>query len=494
MSNVTMVLQNHKKIDDSCYKIVCKATDNLGYADAQANVYRMFNNKFKLIPNSIKNNGSNVYSMLIKANLKSISMDCLGEKSNKYKISAGVYTDSEDNSIWEVQSVDGQKRLVMKTPEDLEACFKYGGKIEASALKTTLEVFSGDFVTFYNKNSGIVEAGFALVSEDGDVEVFTEDENLVGIEDPDQIINGIDLTECDLNPVEAAFTKGDGKKVLDYMKKIYKSKDMIDSLKDIMDYKFDRYKKFETKASINDENFEEIKADIQNYIINQAVEDLKQDLTAPEGIVPEPTEESSTELDFASEEEKKDFLKESEAQDIVTEPQVKEDFFEDVTFTEKDPAIEEVSAEEQFTDDELSELLEEHGDEVVTESDLDEGDFEELKDITIDEGDLVDKLESMLKPEDDKKVQAAPATPAVEIRDMHTAIHNLILFKNKNDAVECFKELKAIKAQPDVEDYDVLVEHALRKAFDMIEVDWRTIREDKNYLIVNPKNDIPDVY
>ena len=494
MSEVTMILQNHKKIDGSCFKIVCKATDSLSYEDAQANVTRMFNNKFNLIANSLKNNGNNIYSMLVKANQKSVAMDCLGEKSNKYQISAGVYTDSEDNSIWEVQTVEGQKRLVMKNPEDLESCFKYGGKIEASALNTTVDIFSGDFVTFYNKKSGIVEAGFALVSEDGDIEVFTESEDTVEIEDPDQIINGIDLSDCDLNPVEAAFTKGDGKKVLDYMKKIYKSKEMIDQLKDIMDYKIDRYKKFETKASLQDENFEDIKADIQNYLINQAVTDLEQQLQAPAVPSQPVSEESNTELDYSSEEQKQDFLNNAENQnEIITEPQTSEDFFEDVTFAPEQP-VEEVTEEEQYVDEELADLLEEQGEEVVTESDLDEGDFVELNDITTDNDELIEKLESMLKPEDDKKVQAAPAIPAVEIRDMHTAIHNLLLFKNKNDAVECFKKLKNITSQDDVQDYDILVEDAWKNAVDMIEVDWRTIRNDKNYLIVNPKNEIPDIY
>lgn len=402
MTENTMILQVYKPLDKSSYKIVCKATGIMDFNSAQKNVSRMFENKFRVIRNSLKSQGDNLYSMIVKANVKSIAVDCLGEKSNKHQITAGIYTDATDNSIWKMEDINGEKRLVMEEPDDLEACFNQGNKtIVSAALNTNVDVTSGDFITFYNTKAGVVQAGFALISEEGEMEAFNENEEFVLLNE-DEVINAVDLTNCGLNPVQAALEKGEATKVLDYMKKIYKDSSMISELKKIMDFKYSEDKKFETKASLDDMDFEEIKQDIQNFIVNKAVDDLKAQITNP--IMEEPIiiEEANSDgdIDFASETEMQDYLENPETKMDDEVQQAEADAEEDETFVnidfEPEKPVEEVTEEDDFVDNELNDILDENDIGVTTEADLDSGEFEDMEPEELEEDKLISKLTSML--------------------------------------------------------------------------------------------------
>ena len=402
MTENTMILQVYKPLDKSSYKIVCKATGIMDFDSAQKNVSRMFKNKFRVIRNSLKSQGDNLYSMVVKANVKSIAADCLGEKSNKHQITAGIYTDATDNSIWKMEDINGEKRLVMEETDGLEACFNQGNKsIVSAALNTNVDVASGDFITFYNTKAGAVQAGFALISEEGSMEAFNENEEFVPLNE-DEVINAVDLTGCGLNPVQAALEKGEATKVLDYMKKIYKDSSMISELKKIMDFKYSEDKKFETKASLDDMDFEEIKQDIQNFIVNKAVDDLKAQITNP--IMEEPIiiEEANSDgdIDFASETEMQDYLENPETKMNDEVQQAEADADEDETFVnidfEPEKPVEEVTEEDDYIDNELNDILDEGDIGVTTEADLDSGDFQDMEPEELEEDKLISKLTSML--------------------------------------------------------------------------------------------------
>lgn len=393
----TMVLQSHKKLDSSVYKIICRCSNpQLDYSSAQDMVSNHFNNKFKVVKNSIKSHGNSLVSMIVKANVKSIALDSIGENSNKKMVTAGVYTDTDDNSIWEVKEVNGQKRLFKKNEDDFESCFKYGNTITAGCMFTAVSPYAGDFVTFYNKNTGAVEAGFILVSNDHEMEVFTEDEELIPLDSEDEIVNALDLSECEMNPVEAAMSKQEQDKVLDYMRKIYKNSEMIAELKNIMDFKAAKEDKFETTASILDENFDDIKNDIQSFIINQAVTDLKAQLAPQPGedVVEVEQANSQGDIDFADEKEIEEFFDEQDATDQVITEQAEccneQPAFADVSF--EDPE-EHVSREEDFIDQEINSMLE-------ADVDGDQNDFIEIETDDLDEDSLIAKLESMLGEDD----------------------------------------------------------------------------------------------
>lgn len=401
MSN-TMILQSHKALDKIAYKIVCKASGPIDFVSAQENVSTMFENKFHVVRNSLKHQGDNLYSMIIKANVKSIAADLIGPKSNKVEITAGIYTDASDNSIWKMEEVNGERRLVMMEPEDLEACFHYGKSIATAALNTNVDVASGDFITFYNKKTGSVQAGFAIVAEDGEMEAINEEMEEVPLTE-DDIINAADLTDCDANPVEAALKGGEASKVLDYMRKIYKNSEMISELKRIMDFKTAEEKKFSTTASLEDMDFSDVKNDIQNFILNQAVDELKTSLK------PAPVEEtivieeanSDGDIDFATQEEMDEYLENpeapisEEATKLSAEADDDEDFM-DISFEPEKPFEEELTAEDEFIDNEIGELLNEEDVGVTTEAELDKGEFVEVEPAEIDGDDLVAKLSALI--------------------------------------------------------------------------------------------------
>ena len=217
-----------------------------------------------------------------------------------------------------------------------------------------------------------------------------------------EVINAVDLTGCGLNPVQAALEKGEATKVLDYMKKIYKDSSMISELKKIMDFKYSEDKKFETKASLDDMDFEEIKQDIQNFIVNKAVDDLKAQITNPITEEPIIIEEANSDgdIDFASETEMQDYLENPETKMNDEVQQAEADADEDETFVnidfEQEKPVEEVTEEDDYIDNELNDILDEGDIGVTTEADLDSGDFQDMQPEELEEDKLISKLTSML--------------------------------------------------------------------------------------------------
>lgn len=98
----------------------------------------------------------------------------------------------------------------------------------------------------------------------------------------------------------------------------------------------------------------------------------------------------------------------------------------------------------------------------------------------------------------DKKAEGEKI-PAVQYRDMHTAIHHLALFNTREDAMDSFENLKLIniteypEGKEGAEEYDIDMYEAIGHAIDDIEVDYRTIQNDSKYDIVN-KDNVIDVY
>lgn len=81
--------------------------------------------------------------------------------------------------------------------------------------------------------------------------------------------------------------------------------------------------------------------------------------------------------------------------------------------------------------------------------------------------------------------------PAVQYRDMHTAIHHLALFNTRDEALEAFERLKQIQhteypeGQEGEEGYTMDMYEAFATSTGDIEVDYRTVQDDPKYDIVN---------
>lgn len=81
--------------------------------------------------------------------------------------------------------------------------------------------------------------------------------------------------------------------------------------------------------------------------------------------------------------------------------------------------------------------------------------------------------------------------PAVQYRDMHTAIHHLALFNTRDEALEAFERLKQIQhteypeGQEGEDGYIMDMYEAFATSTGDIEVDYRTVQNDPEYDIVN---------
>ena len=149
-------------------------------------------------------------------------------------------------------------------------------------------------------------------------------------------------------------------------------------------------------------DFEEIKQDIQNFIVNKAVDDLKAQITNPIKEEPIIIEEANSDgdIDFASETEMQDYLEnpETKMNDDVQQAEAEaedDETFVDIDFEPEKP-VEEVTEEDDFVDNELNDILDENDIGVTTEADLDSGEFEDMEPEELEEDKLISKLTSML--------------------------------------------------------------------------------------------------
>ena len=74
----------------------------------------------------------------------------------------------------------------------------------------------------------------------------------------------------------------------------------------------------------------------------------------------------------------------------------------------------------------------------------------------------------------------------VQIRNMHNAINEVMIFKSKSEALEGYETLRE-----DIEDVDIAFESAIAN----IEIDWRDITRDNkikyaNFSFIDEYNDI----
>lgn len=74
---------------------------------------------------------------------------------------------------------------------------------------------------------------------------------------------------------------------------------------------------------------------------------------------------------------------------------------------------------------------------------------------------------------------------AIQYRSMHTAIHHLILFENKSNAWNAFRMLQQLIKCRNDDEYYSLIDNIFEKSINDIEVDFRTIRNNPQYEIVN---------
>lgn len=398
-SPVSLALQKTKPLGNGAYKILCEVSRiDYSAADLKKAVSKTFNNKVSLVENTVTKKDEKLLGMIVKANVRSMAFDPENLPAGKKMVTASICTDVNDNSIWEVVGTGKEKRLVLKADEGFDKIFEHSNRIcTAAVLDKPVEVLSGDYISFYSPKDNAIKAGFALVSNDDEIEVIDREDNTFEV-DPEEVIESADLTKFDKNPVQAALDNNELDKIRDYISILFKDTEFFNTLDELLkaDRKLNEEDRF-PHSTMASTNLDEIKQEIKDFLINDAISDLRNELlnskepeeeVVEEEIIPEEGNFDG-DIDFASEEEIEEY-----------EDPAAETLEEKVEAPEEAP-IEEISVdldeEEPVLDDEDGELLDEEEIEVTSEEELDDGEFEDVEVKQVSEEDIANKLKEIMQ-------------------------------------------------------------------------------------------------
>ena len=403
---VSLALQKTTSLGNNAYKVLCEVS-RLDYKphDLKKAVAKLFKNKVSLVDSTVVLKQGNLLSMVVKANLRSMAFDENNIPAGKKKITAGVYADVDDNSIWEVVSNGKEKRLVLKKDQSFDKIFEHDNRIcTATAMDKPVAVNSGDYVSYYSPKDSKVKAGYILVSEDDEMVVIDKEgcENEV---QPEEVIQSADLTSMDKNPVQAAVSANELNKIKDYIAQMFKDTEFFKTLDEMLGADGDLEDKY-PNTTMASTNLEDIKAEIKDFLINDSIKELREELLnadkeevtseEEEEIVEEADGNADGDLDFATEEEIDTFEEAPEVEETLEEKVEESDAEEPVEEIECDmPDIENVSLEDDEADEEVSDLLDADEVGITTEAELDDGEFEEVEVKEPSEDQIQEKLKEI---------------------------------------------------------------------------------------------------
>ena len=415
--NISLALQRYTKVGKDSYKLLCESSySEFSDKEVSKSVAQLFNNKVSVISGTIKRLPHNLLSFMVKENKRSFALKDGKLPSTMKRVTASIIADTEDNSIWEVVSNGRTKRVVLKSNENFEDVFKHNNRVcTASVANLNTDAQLGDFVSYYDPSSYSVKAGYVLeIEENPEVEgeklFLVSDENANDtMVNEELIIDAADLTDLGKNPVALAALDSEGANdIKDYMKVLYKDTEFYENLKDLIGArrKLGTDGEYENAVVASIDDIQGVKDEIKDFIFNEAVKDLKQELQVPaqeeeEDVIEESTANADGDIDIASEEEMNDFLQkeaEAEAEEEEINDSLENEEDQPIEIESEEPDIEEVSLDEQDLEEELAEALESEEEiedkltdllsedeiQVVSESELDEGEFEDI--LVDDEG------------------------------------------------------------------------------------------------------------
>lgn len=400
---VSLALQKTVSLGNGSYKILCETSKkNPKFAEVKKAVSKLFNNKVSVVAGTVQNKSESLVSLIVKANVRSIAYKDGKLPEGKKLVTASIAADVNDNSIWEVQGSGEDKRLVLKANDDFEKIFEHNNRICTASLNVKpVDVESGDYVAYYDAKSGAIKAGYAIVSEDDDITVIDQNMEETDV-NPEEVLDSADLTDLEMNPVEAAFSAGDKSKVSDYMAKLYKNTDFFKRLNELMGVRVSegtdgKYSSTMVTAGY-EENLEQVKQEIKEMLVNDSIDELREEvLNTDIDEIDEVEGNMEGDIDFADAEEIETYPEEIEAEEIEEDP--KADMSEDEIIEDNSTidAVEDVSDEDSFADESLSELLDEDEIGVTTEAELDDGDFEDVNVEEVSDEDLNSEMDKILE-------------------------------------------------------------------------------------------------
>lgn len=195
-----MLIQQATQLSDVAFRIVATHAPfkaPLDEADYDQMLATATNNQFRLFPATLQplnqSNGQHIVSFIIEANTQIKDYSETEVRERMRVLTANVFVDDSDNTIWRVVENGDQKYLVQSIKEDFAKLLgarlaKRSNQIVSNAHYAGIIPANGDYIQYYDKNLGNLAFGFAMTSNDNTVQVCERTSgNLVKI-DPTHVV------------------------------------------------------------------------------------------------------------------------------------------------------------------------------------------------------------------------------------------------------------------------------------------------------------------
>ncbi len=224
------------------------------FADYEATLAELFDGKFRCVAGSMfpfehQYNVNPLMRVVVARNAP--TKDYTPEVQAGLKIvSANVFQDEGDDTLWKLVESNGAKRLVQTTTEDFAGIFRSKmarNSVVASTNDAVVAYHDGDYVCFYNSVTAAVDFGFVGIRPDGHY-VFSRSTGKPVRILPDQVLECAFFQEPDVTlgrqTVEAmpSFKKAEmvladtysWDAYMDYMRTLYGNTDFFKALEKLI--------------------------------------------------------------------------------------------------------------------------------------------------------------------------------------------------------------------------------------------------------------------
>jgi hypothetical protein len=277
---VSLSLQKDFPIDKETHKILC----DINYANYTNNelkiaVANLFNNKVSLVESSVRKVGNDLLTMVVTANRISKPFKL---SDTTRQITANIITDLVDNTVWEIVSVDGKKRMILKSDLDFNSLFRESDRIRTEAtLYNAPEINVDNYVSFYKDKK--VTSGFVFSINKNNVTITDRECNRHEV-NSNAVLDVADLSETEMQQLLASFDKSDATKVLDYYKILYKNTAFFNKLDTLVGVRVKdgingKFESTMVLSGFEGDDISNIKDELKDYLIDLAIEDLEDEMS-----------------------------------------------------------------------------------------------------------------------------------------------------------------------------------------------------------------------
>jgi len=273
---ITLNLQKVYDISKNTKKVLCEVNSpEYTYNEIKSAAIDLFANKVSMVKSSFRKVADNFVTFIVMPNKISKPYD-----KAKYKtISSDIVSDVQDNSIWKVVDVDGEKRIVLMDDQNFNKIFETSNRVATfAAVYKEPKADVNDYVSFYSTKADKLMSG--LVTENNEDSLIVLDRNCVYHKiTSSAVVDVADLHNTSISVCLANLTQAMGDKVLEYYKKLYDNTDFFDKLDELVGIdvsKQDDKSLMVTSTILDDATIEDIKNQLREFFltIDQNEEDV----------------------------------------------------------------------------------------------------------------------------------------------------------------------------------------------------------------------------